>query len=134
MCPVLATTEQTHSNGYVNFGSIASPMVYYMQCDNDGLYSNTCQWASTGTFNGLMILFEAEINISGGNNGTNPNVMGAVLEGCPQASGDTGTDLTLSGNSSVCYNPTVINNIHLNSLTTTATQPVSGTWQELAGT
>ena len=134
MCPVLATTEQTHSNGYVNFGSIASPMVYYMQCDNDGLYSNTCQWASSGTFNGLMILFEAEINISGGNNGTNPNVMGAVLEGCPQASGDTGTDLTLSGNSSICYDPAVINNIHLNSLTTTATQPVSGTWQELAGT
>ncbi len=105
MCPLLATTECTHSNGYVNFGSIASPMVYFMQCDNDNLYTNTCQWASTGTFYGLMILYEAEMQITGGNNGTTPNVMGAVLEGCPANSTDTGTDLTLTGNSSICYNP-----------------------------
>ncbi len=134
MCPVLATTECTHSNGYVNCGSIASPMVYFMQCDNDNLYTNTCQWASTGTFYGLMILYEAEMQITGGNNGTTPNVMGAVLEGCPHNSTDTGTDLTLSGNSSICYNPTVINNIHLNSITSTVIKPVTGTWQELKGT
>ena len=132
MCPLLATTECTHSNGYVNFGSIASPMVYFMQCDNDNLYTNTCQWASTGTFYGLMILYEAEMQITG-NSGTTPNVMGAVLEGCPANSTDTGTDLTLTGNSSICYNPQVIDNIGLDSITSTIIQPVTGTWQELKG-
>jgi Tfp pilus assembly protein PilX len=155
MCKVLATTEQTHSNGYVNFGTLASPMVYFMQCDNDGLYNNTCCWDSQGTYYGLMILFEAECWISGyvptdghsyshsanapsgtplGNDGTHPNVVGAVLEGCPSGGGDSGTDLTLSNNSSICYNPTVINNIDLNSILSTTIQPVPGTWQELAGT
>jgi Tfp pilus assembly protein PilX len=154
MCPVLATTEQTHSNGYVNFGTLAKPMVYFMQCDNDGLYNNTCCWDSQGTYYGLMILFEAECCISGyattdghgyshssnapsgtplGNDGTHPNVMGAVLEGCPSGGGDSGTDLTLSNNSSICYNPTVINNIGLNSILSTTIQPVAGTWQQIQG-
>ena len=154
MCPVLATTEQTHSNGYVNFGTLLKPMVYFMQCDNDGLYNNTCCWDSQGTYYGLMILFEAECCISGyattdghgyshssnapsgtplGNDGTHPNVMGAVLEGCPSGGGDSGTDLTLSNNSSICYNPTVINNIGLNSILSTTIQPVAGTWQQIQG-
>jgi len=45
MCPLLATTEKTVSNGEVDCGTLAKPMVYYMQCDNDGLYNNTCEWA-----------------------------------------------------------------------------------------
>ena len=132
MCPVLATTEQTHSNGKVNCGTIAKPMVYFMQCDNDGLYSNHCYWFSTGTYYGLMILFEAECFIEDGTAGT-PDVMGAVLEGTPSGGGDTGVDLTLTGASSICYNPTVINNIDLNSILTTTIQPVPGTWQEIKG-
>jgi len=126
MCPLLATTEQTHSNGYINFGSLTAPMVYFMQCDNDNLYSNTCQWANVGNYFGLMILFEAPIVISGSTDGTHPNITGAVLEGCP-----TATDITMSGNSSICYNQTVINNCTSDSLHTTTTGVVAGSWQQL---
>ncbi|MGD0999045.1 MAG: hypothetical protein ABR941_12125 [Thermoleophilia bacterium] len=126
-CPVLATTEQTHSNGLVNCGSLTQPMVYFMQCDNDGLYSNTCEWASTGTYTGLMILFEAAIEITGSS--SVPNVVGAVLEGTP-----VDTDITMSGSADICYNQTVINNIGLDSIMTTTIQPVPGSWQQLKGT
>ena len=40
------------------------PMTLYMVCDNDGYYTQTCNWGSTGQFYGLMILFEAGITIS----------------------------------------------------------------------
>jgi hypothetical protein len=61
--------------------------------------------------------------------------MGAVLEGTPYVSGsDTGTDLTLSSNSSICYNQAVINNCTSDSLKTTTIAPVPGTWQQIAGT
>ncbi len=110
-------------------------MVYFMQCDNDNLYSNHLEWASTGTYYGLMILFEAEAFITGGNDGTHPNIMGAVLEGTSYVSGtDTGVDLTLTGNSSICYNQTVINNCTSDSLHTTTVSAVPGTWQQVKGT
>jgi hypothetical protein len=126
LCTVLATTEQTHSNGLITFGSTTQPMVYFMQCDNDNLYSNTCQWNNIGKYYGLMILFEAEMNITAG------NVTGAVLEGCPYKSGsDSGTDLTMSGNSSICYNQAVIDNCTSDALKTTVTQVVPGSWQQL---
>ncbi len=125
LCTVLATTEQSHWNGDVNCGTLAQPMVYFMQCDNDGLYSNTMQYSSTGTFTGLMILFEAECDINSG------QIMGAVMEGTPAASDDTGTDLTLSGSATICYNQTVINNCTSDSLTTTSTGVVAGSWQQL---
>jgi hypothetical protein len=125
MCTVLATTEQTHWNGDVNCGTLAQPMVYFMQCDNDGLYSNTMQYNSTGTYTGLMILFEAECDINSG------SIVGAVMEGCPKASDDTGNDLTLSGSSTICYNQTVINNCTSDSLTTTSSGVVAGSWQQL---
>jgi hypothetical protein len=135
MCPLLATTEQTHSNGLVNVGTRANPWVYYMQCDNDNGYVNTCGWASTGETFGLMIIFEAECVISGSPGGGVPNIDGAVLEGAPYVSGsDTGTDLTLSGSASICYDPAVINNIGLNSILTTTIAPVPGTWEEIKGT
>ncbi len=135
MCPVLATTEQTHSNGLINVGTLTSPMVYFMQCDNDNLYSNHLEWASTGEYFGLMILFEAEAFITGGNDGTHPNIMGAVLEGTPYVSGtDTGVDLTLTGNTSICYNQSVINNCTSDSLHTTTVSAVPGTWQQVKGT
>ena len=125
MCPLLATTEQTHSNGLVNFGSLLHPMIYFMQCDNDGLYSNEGQWLGTGTYCGLMIAFEAEMQI------TNGTVLGAVLEGCPYKSGsDTGTDLTLT-NATICYNQAVIDNCTSDNLRTTTTGVVPGSWQQL---
>ena len=127
MCPLLATTEQTHSNGLVNFGSLTSPMIYFMQCDNDSLYSNTGQWLGTGTYYGLMIAFEAEMNITGG------TVKGAVLEGTPYNSSDSGTDLTLS-NATICYNQTVIDNCTSDSLRTTTTGVIPGSWQQLPAT
>ena len=127
MCTVLATTEQTHSNGDVNFGSLAQPMVYFMVCDNDSLYSNTMQWNDTGTYYGVMILFEAEDDINSG------SIVGAVLEGCPKASDDTGTDITMSGSATICYNPTIINNINIASLKTTTVAAMPGTLQEIAG-
>ena len=124
-CPLLATTEQTHSNGLVNFGSLLHPMIYFMQCDNDGLYSNTGQWLGTGTYCGLMIAFEAEMQI------TNGTVLGAVLEGTPYKNGsDSGTDLTLS-NATICYNQTVIDNCTSDNLRTTTTGVVPGSWQQL---
>ena len=125
MCPLLATTEQTHSNGLVNFGSLTQPMIYFMQCDNDGLYSNEGQWLGTGTYCGLLIAFEAEMQIS---NGT---VLGAVLEGTPYKNGsDSGTDLTLS-NATICYNQSVIDNCTSDNLRTTTTGVVPGSWQQL---
>ena len=125
MCPLLATTEKTVSNGLVNFGSTLHPMVYFMQCDNDSLYSNTGAWAGTGTYTGLMIAFEAEMQI------TNGTVLGAVLEGCPYKNGsDSGTDLTLN-NATICYNQTVIDNCTSDNLRTTTTGVVPGSWQQL---
>lgn len=131
-CPLLATTEKTVSNGLVNFGSLESPMVYYMQCDNDGLYNNTCEWASTGQFTGLMILFEAPIQITGGVS-AHPTIVGAVMDGSPIAS--CPTDITMSGSSTVCYNQLVINNLPpalQNILRTSTTTTVPGTWQQLS--
>src|SRR5664280_2389975 len=113
MCPLLATTEKTVSNGLVNFGSLTTPMIYFMQCDNDGLYANTGAWSSTGTYYGLIIAFEAEIQI------TNGTVVGAVLEGTPYKSGsDSGTDLTLN-NATICYNQAVIDNCTSDNMKTT---------------
>ena len=125
MCPLLATTEKTVSNGLVNFGSLTKPMIYFMQCDNDGLYSNTGAWAGTGTYCGLMIAFEAEMQI------TNGTILGAVLEGCPYKNGsDSGTDLTLN-NATICYNQAVIDNCTSDNLRTTTTGVVPGSWQQL---
>ena len=121
MCPLLATTEQTHINGLVNLGTLTSPMVYFMQCDNDGLYSNTFQFKGTGTFTGLMVLFEAPFNMTSG------NVVGAVLEGTP-----VDNDITMSGSSSICYNQTAIDNCTSDSLRTTTATTVPGSWQQLS--
>ena len=136
MCPLLATTEKTVSNGYINFGTPAAPMTYFMQCDNDGLYSNTCDWANKGTFYGLMVLMEAVINISGGD-GTlaHPSIMGAIFEGTPYKSGTTAStsDITLSGKSTVAYNQAIIDKVANVSVRTTTTivQIVPGSWQQL---
>ena len=129
-CPLLATTEKTVSNGKIDFGTLLDPMVYYMQCDNDGLYSNTCEWASTGTYYGLMVIMEAAMQITGGNDGTHPNIVGSVMVGTPVT-----PDIALSGNSSVCYNQAAIDNLPANLqsiLRTNTTTTVAGTWQQLS--
>jgi len=133
MCPLLATTEKTVSNGKVDFGKQPfDPMVYYMQCDNDGLYTNTCQWGSTGTFYGIMVIMEAEIQITGGNDGTlaHPNIVGSVMAGTPVT-----PDISLSGNSSVTSNQAAIDNLPASLqliLRTKTTTTVPGTWQQLS--
>jgi hypothetical protein len=132
MCPLLATTEKTCTNGYMNIGTLTDPMVYYMQCDNDGLYSNTCEWASTGTFTGIAIIMEADIQVTGGNNGASwqtANFVGSLMAGCPVT-----PDITMSSNSSVCYHQKVVENLPANLqsiLRTTTTTTVPGTWQQL---
>jgi hypothetical protein len=133
MCPLLATTEKTCTNGYINLGTLTDPMVYFMECDNDGLYNNTCEWADKGTFTGIAIFMEAAVEVTGGNNGTSwqtANFIGALMAGTPVT-----PDITMSSNSSVCYNQSVIDNLpsDLQSiLRTTTTTTVPGTWQQLS--
>ena len=69
LCPLMATTEKIETSGPCSFGTLDKPMVLYMVCDNDNLYTNTCVWNSSGTFTGLMVVMEAAINPGGGNDG-----------------------------------------------------------------
>ena len=105
-----------------------------MVCDNDTLYSNTCERRSSGTFCGLMVIMEACLEITGGN-GTTPCVVGAVFNGTPHQSGtsESVNDITLSGASSVAYNQAVLDAVVNTSIrtTTTVTQIVPGSWQQL---
>ncbi len=134
MCPLLGTTEKTVTTGEVNFGTFAAPMVYYMMCDNDTLYSNTCDWGSTGTFYGLMVVMEACLRITGGD-GVTPAVIGAVFNGTPYKSGTSPSvnDITLTGASTVAYSQAILEAIISTSIktTTTVTQLVPGSWQQL---
>jgi hypothetical protein len=140
MCPLLATTEQTTTSGKVDFGTRTKPMVYYMVCDNDGGYVNTCDWKSTGTFYGLMLLMEARIEFTG-SNGTPPSVEGAVFCGVPSNNSynnpnnniPSGSDITLN-NASVAYSQAVIDAVTNKSLVTltTITQVIPGSWQQLS--
>ena len=133
-CPLLATTEKTVTSGRVDFGTMTAPMVYYMVCDNDTLYSNTCDWGSSGTFYGLMVIMEACLRITGGN-GTTPCVVGAVFNGTPYKSGtsESVNDITLTGASTVAYNQAVLDAIINTSIRTTTkvTQIVPGSWQQV---
>jgi hypothetical protein len=128
LCPLLATTEKTVTSGRVDFGTRTTPMIYYMQCDNDGLYTNTCEWGSTGTFYGLMVIMEAPIVVSNGN-GVQPNIVGSLFCGTPVT-----TDITLNNASSLCYDQAVIDAVKNCSITTTTTvtTTVPGSWQQLS--
>ena len=140
-CPLLATTEQTSSTGIVNFGSLTQPMTYYMQCDNDGGYVNTCNWSTQGTFYGLMVLMEARVEFSGSS--SQPIVVGAVFEGAPATTSynnnfysdiPSGDDITLRGATTIAYDQAVIDACINKSITTTTTtaQVVPGSWQQLS--
>jgi hypothetical protein len=123
-CPLMATTEKIQTSGPCNFGSIAQPMILYMVCDNDNLYSNTCVWGSSGTFTGLMVLMEAQIQLTNGA-GTlaSPTIRGALF---------SAFNVTMTNASSICYNQTVIDNVTQSSITTKERTTVPGTWQELS--
>jgi hypothetical protein len=141
MCPLLATTEKTEIRGKVNFGSMTNPMVYYMMCDNDSLYSNTCLIGDSansqpylGTFYGLMVVMEACIKFYS-TNASVPCVVGAVFEGTPYKSGssDSQYDITLSGSASIAYDQAILDAVTNTAITTltTTTQIVTGSWQQL---
>jgi len=123
-CPLLATTEKIVTAGPCNFGSVTKPMILYMVCDNDNYYTNTCEWGSTGTFTGLMVVMEAQVQLTNGV-GTlaAPTIRGALF---------CAFDVTMSGASSVCYDQTVIDNVTQAGITTKSRTVVPGTWQELS--
>jgi len=139
LCPLFATTEMITTSGDIDFGTMvvyptdpdpthtkARPMTLYMVCDNDGLYTQTAQWNSTGQFTGLMILFEAGITLQNGN-ATKPAVVGSVLT----IGGDNG--LKINNNAQIAYSQDVIDWVFFPTVSTsTVTQTVPGTWQELS--
>jgi hypothetical protein len=134
MCPLLATTEMITTSGDVDFGTMVTdgihtmprPMTLYMVCDNDGLYTQTGNWGSTGQFYGLMVFMEAGIKITTGNV-SKPAVVGSVMS----IGGDYG--VTVDGNAQVAYCQDVIDAVSGTLVTTsTTTQAVPGTWQELS--
>jgi Tfp pilus assembly protein PilX len=130
LCPLLATTERITTSGDIDFGTMATspprPMTLYMVCDNDGLYTQTCNWGSTGQFYGLMIMLEAGIDLQNGN-ASKPAVVGSVLT----IGGDNG--LEIMSNAQIAYCQDVIDSVFLPiTSTSTITQTVAGTWQELS--
>jgi len=142
MCPLLSTTEKTEITGKVNFGTMANPMVYYMMCDNDNLYSNTFLLGDNssskpflGTFYGLLVVMEATTQIYS-NNASVPCIVGALFEGGPYVSGTTPTvyDITLYSSASVAYDQAIIDAVTDTAITTmtTTTQVVKGSWQQIA--
>ena len=133
-CPLFATTEMITTSGAITFGTMVTdvahpdprPMTLYMVCDNDGLFTQTCNWGSTGQFYGLMMLFEAGITISNGN-ASAPAVVGSVLT----IGGDNG--LRLQNNAQIAYCQEVVDWVFFPTVaTSTVTQTVRGTWQELS--
>ena len=153
MCPLLATTEKTEIYGKVNFGSLTNPMVYYMMCDNDSLYSNTMLLGDDGydhnddgslgnhgtatpylgTFYGLIVSMEACMRIY--STSTTPCVVGAVFNGTEYIKDTTESqyDLELNGSASVAYCQAIIDAVTDTAITTTTqvTQIVPGSWQQL---
>jgi Tfp pilus assembly protein PilX len=134
MCPLLATTEMITTSGNIDFGTMVTdpshpkprPMTIYMVCDNDGYYTQTCNWGSTGQFYGLMVLMEAGIKVTTGNS-TKPTIIGSILS----IGGDGG--VTVDGSATVAYSQDVIDAV-VGTLvtTTTTTQTIAGTWQQLS--
>jgi len=134
MCPLFATTEMITTSGNVSFGTMVidayhpnpRPMTLYMVCDNDGYYTQTANWGSTGQFYGLMILFEAGITLQNGC-ATGPAVVGSVLT----IGGNNG--LRLNNSAQIAYCQDVVDWVFFPTVSTsTVTQTVSGTWQELS--
>jgi hypothetical protein len=137
MCPLLATTEHPKVTGNITFGSRAAPMVFFYVCDNNGIYPQVVEWQDTGTYYGLMVINESTIDFSGDMSSTYPTVEGAVFAGCPydptHTSGMSMSDIVLNDYDSIAFNEAVVGAIATSSLktTTTITQTVPGSWQQL---
>jgi type II secretory pathway pseudopilin PulG len=126
LCPLLATTEMITTSGNISFGTLAKPMVLYMVCDNDNLWTQTAQWKSVGQFTGLMIYMEAGVNLAPASASSSPSVLGAVMT----IGGDGG--MTIGANALVAYDQDVIDAICGTITTTTTTvKAVTGTWEQL---
>ena len=136
-CPLLSTTEKTTVSGNIAFGSRIKPMVYFFVCDNNGIYPQVVEWTDTGTYFGLMVINESTIDFSDDTSLTYPTVEGAVFAGCPydptHTSGMSMSDIVLNDSCSIAYNQAVVGAIATSSLktTTTVTQTVPGSWQQL---
>ena len=122
MCPLLATTEQTHVNGLVNLGTLTSPMVYFMQCDNDGLYNNTFQYSRHRHVHRPHGPVRGPIDI---------NIRHASSARSSKAPPSTTTSRCRAARR-ICYNQTVIDNCTSDSLRTTTVTAVPGSWQQLS--
>ena len=137
LCPLLCTTEKTQVSGWVDFGLRTQPMVYFFMCDNNGIYPQVVDWASTGTFYGLMVINESTIRFHGQSNNQIPSVEGAVFAGCPydptHTSGMSMSDIVLEDSCSIAYNSDVVGAVSTSSLrtTTVVTRTVPGSWQQL---
>ena len=137
LCPLLCTTERTQASGNVDFGTRTQPMVYFFMCDNNGIYPQVVDWASTGTFFGLMVINESTIDFNGQSNNLIPSVEGAVFAGCPydptHTSGMSMSDIVLEDSCAIAYNADVVGAVSTSSLrtTTVVTRTVPGSWQQL---
>jgi len=118
-------------------------------CDNNGIYPQVVDWASTGTFFGLMVINESTIDIWGDTNASTPTIEGAVFAGCPYDPTHTSStyikgvyrddvgmsksDIVLHDSCSVAYNADVVGAVSTSSLrtTTVVTRTVPGSWQQL---
>lgn len=136
LCPLLCTTEKTTASGNVTFGTRDRPMVYFFMCDNNGIYPQVVEWASTGTYYGLMVINESTIRITNGS-ASKPCIQGAIFAGCPydpsNTSGLSMSDIVLEDDSSIAYDQYVVGKIATSSLRTTVlvTETVPGSWQQL---
>jgi len=136
MCPLLCTTEKNLWRGNVTYGTRTDPMVFFFMCDNNGIYPQVFEYSGTGTYYGLMVINESTIEISNGSS-TKPSIQGAVFAGCPYDPRVTTTmsksDIVLKGSSCIAYDQHVVGEIATSSLktTTTITQIVPGSWQQL---
>ena len=112
-------------------------MVFFFVCDNNGIYPQVVEWTGTGTYYGLMVINESTIHFSGDTNPATPTVEGAVFAGCPydptHTSGMSMSDIVMDDSDSIAFNQSVVGAISTSSLhtTTTITQTVPGSWQQL---
>ncbi len=114
-------------------------MVFFYMCDNNGIYPQVVDWASTGTFYGLMVINESTIDFHGQANGGPPAVEGAVFAGCPydptHTSGMSMSDIVLEDYDSIAFNQGVLAAVATTSsikTTILVTQTVPGSWQQLS--
>lgn len=120
LCPILVTPGVITTSGSAVIGNVAQPILLL---ENGGTSNITL--GSNGTFTGLMVNMDPApygvVTLPGGN-GSTPDIVGAIY-----ANGN----ITFGGNTQVEYNPTALANLQTTA-TTTSTNVLPGTWQELS--